>query len=211
MNGQHLDLFESIVWGYMVSGPSGPQVYEDDLDRNYYLMLGVLIALRPSLEHGDGLPTVKDLHARFSLLINLALKPQSELFNQPFGLQAAYLLATLLHNWHKPLYTRRGGKRAIKDSLVQQRPNLLKPLLLALCCRTGGLTKGRRFVQCSGTCMLWPRKLMVQGEGIRWECFILVKTSKMSNAISRNQRVQVLKTLYLKLIGKKEAHCIPTT
>ena len=28
--------------------------------------------------------------------------------------QGAYLLATLMHNWHRPLYTRRGGKRIIK-------------------------------------------------------------------------------------------------
>ncbi|CAL1168542.1 unnamed protein product, partial [Cladocopium goreaui] len=36
-------------------------VYEDDLDRNYYLILEVLIALRQFFERGDGLPTVKDL------------------------------------------------------------------------------------------------------------------------------------------------------
>ena len=64
-NGHDVDLFRSIVWGFVVSGPTGPQVYEDDLDRNYNLILEVLIALRASLDRGDGLPTVKDLQACF--------------------------------------------------------------------------------------------------------------------------------------------------
>ena len=29
--------------------------------------------------------------------------------------QGGYLLATLMHNWHRPLYTQRGGKGMIKE------------------------------------------------------------------------------------------------
>ena len=44
------------------------QVYEDDLDRNYHLLLEILIALKESLTAGDGLPTVKDLQASHTIL-----------------------------------------------------------------------------------------------------------------------------------------------
>jgi len=37
------------------------QVYEDDLERNYHLILEILIAIKTTLP--NGLPTVKDLQA----------------------------------------------------------------------------------------------------------------------------------------------------
>ena len=33
--------------------------------------------------------------------------------------QASFLLATLIHNWHKPLYSKRGGKHKIKASVLR--------------------------------------------------------------------------------------------
>lgn len=119
---------------------SNPLVYEDDLGRNYQLLLEILIALKESLAAGEGLPTVKDL-------------------------QASFLLATLRHNWHRSLYTKRGGKRQIKDWASDEATKV--------------------------------RSLLGHLHGL---------ARRADN--SRNQKVQVLKTLYLKMTGK-EANTMP--
>lgn len=111
-------------------------VYEDDLQRNYQLLVEIIIALRDTLTM-DGLPHVKDL-------------------------QGAYLLATLMHNWHRPLYTQRGGKGIIKD---------------------------------------WASQQATQTRSLLGHLHYLARKA----ATSRNQKGQVLKTLYLRLIGKQVA------
>lgn len=120
---------------------SNPLVYEDDLERNYHLVLETLISLRESIEGGEGLPKVKDV-------------------------QASFLLATLTHNWHRPLYTKRGGKRQIKDWATEQATRLRSLLghLHALARRA---------------------------------------------TVARNPKVQVLKTLYVRLCGKEVGATLP--
>ena len=46
------------------------QVYEDDVERNYQLLIELLIALKDSLRE-DGLPFVKDLQAIWILMCHL--------------------------------------------------------------------------------------------------------------------------------------------
>ena len=53
----------SILSIFQVTNIISTQVYEDDLGRNYQLLLEILIALKESLAAGEGLPTVKDLQA----------------------------------------------------------------------------------------------------------------------------------------------------
>ena len=134
------------------------QVYEDDVERNYQLLVELLIALKDVLRQ-DGLPFVKDLQAMWVLDVSsmetqnfsdialgawcsflhilIVLWPANSLVwwavhtsipNQCLH-QGGYLLATLLHNWHKPLYTKRGGKTQIKEPWVC---SLLSLILLSL-------------------------------------------------------------------------------
>ena len=81
--------------------------------------------------------------------------------------QASFLLATLRHNWHRSLYTKRGGKRQIKDwifALVPVTPNNLGPLSSSTHCRTGHLTRQPKCVPFLGTCMDWRDVLIIQGD-----------------------------------------------
>ena len=94
----------------------------------------------------------------------------SELF--PATWQGAYLLATLMHNWHRPLYIRRGGKRTIKVphhflwstrfhfSLIKKNHWSLHPGS-----RTGLLRRRHRHELCWGTFIPWPEKRHLPGTG----------------------------------------------
>ena len=73
--------------------------------------------------------------------------------------QGAFLLATLMHNWHRPLYAKRGGKRQIKENYPTSQ-NYVHPFP---CCRTGPLRKRQELVECLVIFITWPRKLQVQG------------------------------------------------
>jgi hypothetical protein len=44
--------------------------------------------------------------------------------------QGAYLLATLMHNWHRPLYTQRGGKGIIKEPYLLPTKTCLNLILI---------------------------------------------------------------------------------
>ena len=138
-----------------------------------------------------------------------------------WGCVVSFLLATLLHNWHKPLYAQRGGKRAIKDQFstvvsISISPKLKVPLTCPLL-QDWGNDQAQKLRSMLGHLHALARK----ADAARWaergcgcsvsQYIYLSSLGKMSNAISRNPKVHVLKTLYLKMVGKKEAHCIPKT
>lgn len=68
------------------------------------------------------------------------------------------------------------------------------------CCRTGARTRPPKCDPCLATCTHWPAVLGVQGDW--WGVLSSVTVAKPTHHMCRNQKVQVMKTLYMKICGK---------
>ena len=74
-------------------------------------------------------------------------------------------------------------------------------------CRIGHPSRPQESDPCLATCTHWPAVLGVQGDW--WGVISCNTVAKTIHRMCRNQKVQVMKTLYMKLIGKEVCLTLP--
>ena len=125
--------------------------------------------------------------------------------------QGAYLLATLMHNWHRPLYTRRGGKRIIKvpQLFYDQKHSFNKNNChhIQTWLQDWASTQATQTRAVLGHLHTLARKSVSSRHRKGWvDEFLDVHTGIVFWSLPmwcRNQKIHVLKTLYLRLTGKQ--------
>ena len=119
-----------------------PQVYDSDIERNYYLMKEVIISLAFDLAKGN--PPLADYQAWYHVKeVKQCLIDHLNIVIWFHVLQAAFVYVTCDKNFHQDLY-KKGGKGRIKEPLLLTKKPSGYGLWWLTCCVSLGILGRRR-------------------------------------------------------------------